>query len=696
MGLAQSTPAISNGVLYATSPDGSVTALDLSKNGTVLWNKTIYSIRFQPNAPILTSSPAYADGILYVGTPDGVLYALNTSAKGKESWHQLSFPRNTPIITDPVITNGLLFFGAEDGKLYVYGKYIASSQQINGGLTSIPIQLPEGVGWNKFHATVKNVSTNVNKITFSLLDANNTFIKYLQNGSVIDTGHTLGRTLRLHADFWAKNNSFNPKLISWNITFYTDKKIPFIDMNTLNPNPKGWLNVIIPQFTVKVKDNDSGLLVNSARYEIGYTANNNTYLKGFTASCTGINGTTSLEQITIDISKLDFYKNITSLHSLRINITDLAGNTATKYITFNQDSTKPISYVNKTLMKLRYNATAKFIWINATSYDNGTDASGIKQVKLYYRYSSTGIFTDDWNYFTNSTQKSPHWKFDFTSNPNQYGGYFELCTIAIDNAGNNEEFPAKGDVSFLYDWIFPDLPSFSGDTTFWFKERSTYSVVFKDDFRLDTIQYHPNFENSWTTIATNVNASTYDKPWSLTEEYWDMMNEGEFYYLYFKINDTLGNTLLVTSNNQAITIRKDTSAPIGTIDIPSLDTETSSSYNFTVSGFVNDQDGSGIKEVSLYYRFSKDKSNWSSWTVYGDILKSSPYEWDYSATDGEGYYEFKIHVTDIAGNTMESEVFPVAIISFPTTLLLVMICLAVVLCLLCAIIFINYRKTNIT
>jgi magnesium-transporting ATPase (P-type) len=64
------------------------------------------------------------------------------------------------------------------------------------------------------------------------------------------------------------------------------------------------INKIIPQFTVKVKDNDSGLLVNSARYEIGYTANNNNYLKGFSASCTGSNGTTSLEQITIDIAKL--------------------------------------------------------------------------------------------------------------------------------------------------------------------------------------------------------------------------------------------------------------------------------------------------------------------------------------------------------------------------------------------------------
>jgi hypothetical protein len=673
--LAQSTPAIANGVLYATSPDGNVTALDISKNGTVLWTHKVYSKGLLISAPILASSPAYADGILYISTPDGFLYALNTSAKGIELWHRQAFPydQNIPIVTDPVVTNGLVFFGAENGRFYVCGNYKAPNEQIYGSITSIPIQLPTGVEWKKFYATVKtNASTSINKITFSLLDANKNLIKVLQNKSDISVKD---QTVRLHAEFWSKNNSFNPKLISWNITFsaYTDKKIPFINMSTLNPNPKGWLNTVIPQFTVKVQDNDTGLLVNSARYVLGYKANNQTYLKSFTAYCSGVNSSTSVEQITINISKLDFYKNITALVSLRINITDLAGNTASKYVTFQQDIIKPSSYVNKQSMKLSYNATAKFIQINATSFDNGTNASGIKQVKLYYRYSSTATFNGDWIYFANSTKKSPQWKFNFT-NPSQHGGYFEVCTVAIDNASNTEAFPTKGDVSFLYDWTIPNLPIFQGDT-YWFKERLTSTAVFEDDFRLDTIQYRPNFEISWTTIATDINVSSYDKSWSLKEEYWGQMNEGEDYYLYFKINDTVGNTRLITSNNQAIKIRKDTLKPIGIIEIPALETETSSSENFTVVGLVNDQDGSGIKEVSLFYRFSEEKSNWSSWTVYGEILSSQPFEWAYTAQEGNGYYDFRINVTDVAGNTMNSEVFSVHVVvfSFPITLTLKLI-----------------------
>ena len=67
-----------------------------------------------------------------------------------------------------------------------------------------------------------------------------------------------------------------------------------------------------------------------------------------------------------------------------------------------------------------------------------------------------------------------------------------------------------------------------------------------------------------------------------------------------------------------------------------------------------------VLKKSRLYRFSEDKSNWSSWTAYGDTLDSSPFEWDYTAAEGDGYYEFKINVTDIAGNEVESEVFPVS------------------------------------
>ena len=693
--LAQSTPAIADGILYATSPDGLVSALNLSSNGTVLSTQEIFSNFLNPMAPILTSSPAYANGLVYVGTPDGFMYALSMLSKDKILWSRQTFPKDqsVPIVTNPVVTNGLVFFGAENSRLYVLGNFSKSLDQINGSLTSVPIELPVGVWWKKFYASVStSADPTYNKITFSLLDNENNLIKTLYNGSdILEPGKILGRTLRLHAELWAKNITYNPRLLSWGITFIKDIYPPFIDMNTLTPNPHGWLNVIIPQFTVDVQDSGTGLLVNSAEFVLGYVANNQTYTNVFKADCTGVNGTNLVEQITMNISKLPIFQNITALRSLRINISDLAGNLASQYVLFQQDTTKPSSHVLASLLRPRYNATSRFVWVNTTSFDNGSDASGVHYVRLFYRYSTTGNFSGDWNLFANSTVSSPSWKFNFTQHPNQKGGYFEVCTVATDYAQNTEDFPTHGDASFVYDWEIPDFPSYSGDTL-WFNERPMFTVTFSDDFQLDTIQYRTNFAGNWITIATDVNESTYNKPWSLQADYWDQMEEDVVYYLYFRINDTLGNTLTVTDNTNAIIIRKDISLPTIAIEQPSVKKEAVLGDNFTVSAEASDSPGSGVKDVLFYYRFSTDNSNWSAWTQYGSAISTTPYEWAFNATHGDGYYELMMNVTDNAGNVAESSVVTVVISTFPMIYSIVLIGLVVVLLLLCAIIYIKWKK----
>jgi hypothetical protein len=447
-----------------------------------------------------------------------------------------------------------------------------------------------------------------------------------------------------------------------------------------------------------VKDNGTGLRVKSAVYTLAYTLNNINQQSKYAAECTGDNGTNAWQTITMNISRIPNYENITALRSIMFNITDLAGNTASKTITFKQDAIKPTSKIT-TVPNVRHRYNTTNIRINATAKDNGSlnvNASGVKLVELYYRYSDTSNFSGNWIYVSNSTKTSSSWLFNFTNHPSQPGGYYELCTIAYDYAGNNESFPSTGDIWFLWDWKEPLPPTYSGDTL-WFKQRPQFSVVFEDDNRLDTIQYRPNFDTIWTTLASDVNTSVYNtdavgNSWVLAETYWDQMEEGELYYLYFRINDTLGNALEIVDNNQAITIRKDISAPLVTIDVPAVEDEWSMSDNFTISGFGSDHEGSGIKEAVLYYRYSEDKSNWSDWTSYGDMLDSSPFAWEFDATDGDGYYEMKIMVTDYAGNEIESEVFPLAIASFPATLTYVLVGLVAVLLFLSVIIYLTWKK----
>jgi outer membrane protein assembly factor BamB len=697
--VADSTPAVYNGVLYAASADGTVYALD-TVNGTTRWSKEVYSIPY-PYESVLTSSPAYAENNVYIGTPAGLIYALDASS-GNEFWHYETFPIWTaaPVLGSPAVSNGLVFIADENGVLYSLGRFTTTTKQVTGRIISVPIRLPEALWWDSFYADI-SVLKDVSSISFKLLDEDGNVLNdnLVNRSSLTLGGLVLDRTVRLQADFSTTNLSKNnPKLFRWYVTLTSDTQKPFLNSSSFTPSPGGWLQEIVPVFTIKVKDNGTGLRVKSAIYTLVYTLDNVSQQSISSAVCTGANGTTAWQTLTMNISALPNFDNITSLSSLMFNITDLAGNTATKTVTFKQDVKKPTSLISDKNMKKKYNSTS--IRINATANDTGTlnvDASGIKLVELYYRYSENTNFSGkDWVYFANSPKTSPSWLFNFTSRPNQPGGYFELCTIATDYANNTESFPTAGDIWFLYDWKEPELPSYSGETL-WFKERPQFSVVFEDDYRLDTIQYRPNLDSIWTTLASDVNSSEYNtgavgNSWILPETYWDQMREGDVYYLYFRINDTLGNTLQVLDDNQAITIRKDISAPLVTIDVPSVEEEWSMSGNFTVSGSGNDHQGSGIKEALLYYRYSEDKSNWSSWTPYGDMLDSSPFEWDFDATDGDGYYEMKIIVTDNAGNEVESEVFPLAVASFPTTLVLILVGLITVLLLLSVIVYLQWRK----
>jgi hypothetical protein len=96
--------------------------------------------------------------------------------------------------------------------------------------------------------------------------------------------------------------------------------------------------------------------------------------------------------------------------------------------------------------------------------------------------------------------------------------------------------------------------------------------------------------------------------------------------------------------------------------------------------------------VKLYYRFSADKSNWSDWEEFGTTLTTSPYDWKFTSPQGDGYYEFKINVTDDAGNSQDSSPLLVPVISFPLDLSLILVGLVVVLLLLGAVIYLKWRK----
>lgn len=690
--LADSTPTIHADTLFVASPNGEILALD-TKNGTEKWSTKIYTKPIGSDE-ILSTSPAYADGKIYIGTPDGNLYVLDAADGTEKIIFTTLLPRDGfAVVTSPIISNGLVFFGDENGKIYSIGSYIEPGNQITGNLISIPIELPSGNWWNNFYAKIKT-SSGGNNIRFNILDENKNHIREIQTGDEITGDRVIPRIIRLQANLSADNISVNPELASWYVTFEEDTQAPEFDKSTFKPNPDGWLNKPDPECSIEVWDNGTGLLVNSAKYTkytITYNEQNTSTPLEYSGQpqYTGVNGT-NFSILSVNVSALDISANISNLTSITFSISDLADNTALFSMNFYQDTKKPVSnIINETYGK---EFSSEFVIINATAEDPSDEdaASDIRLVELYYRYSYSNDFSGDWILFDNSTEKSPSWNFS----DQKHGGYYELCTIAYDNIGNVEEFPEEGDVWFIFD---NEPPKILNELTevHWFKEIPTISIEFSDDFLLDTIKYRPEFETEWTVIDSGIEQKTYDSEWDLDQDYWDQMDDGEQYLLHFWTNDSLGNiqTIVTDGNDNKIgyKIVKDAAKPNVDLEMPNLETEWSFEDTFTISAFATDGGGSGIKSVELFYRYSDDGEFDGNWTSYG-VLIYEPFEWEFKAEEGNGYYEFKVVAEDIAGNVAESEVFSTGINIFPVYSVVAMVILIIALILITFVIFIKWRK----
>jgi outer membrane protein assembly factor BamB len=128
-GAIVSSPVIADGIVYITSTDGHVFAID-QETGKEKWN-------FKSRMPI-ASTPAVSSGTLYFVSSAGSLAALDT-ATGKPKWvfsteferkfeakNLHGYPSPAQTIPDawdlwtssPAVVNGKVFFGSGDGNIY--------------------------------------------------------------------------------------------------------------------------------------------------------------------------------------------------------------------------------------------------------------------------------------------------------------------------------------------------------------------------------------------------------------------------------------------------------------------------------------------------------------------------------------------------------------------------------------------------
>jgi outer membrane protein assembly factor BamB len=143
--LEYSSPAVSDGIVYAgPADDGTLYAID-ALNGSLIWSQfttgTIYSSPVIADGMIYTNinfdirafnmsdgglvwnyttgsdiwdNPAVSDGRVYFGSNDNNFYALNAT-DGSFMW---SYPLGGSVTKAPAVSDGIVYFGASDNNFY--------------------------------------------------------------------------------------------------------------------------------------------------------------------------------------------------------------------------------------------------------------------------------------------------------------------------------------------------------------------------------------------------------------------------------------------------------------------------------------------------------------------------------------------------------------------------------------------------
>ncbi len=123
-----SSPAVASGVVYVGSDDHKVYALDAT-TGAIKWSTA--------TGGIVESSPTVVSGVVYVGSEDDKIYALDATT-GAVKW---TVTTGNTVDSSPAVANGILYVGSTDGKVWARDaatgavKWTATT---GGGISSSP------------------------------------------------------------------------------------------------------------------------------------------------------------------------------------------------------------------------------------------------------------------------------------------------------------------------------------------------------------------------------------------------------------------------------------------------------------------------------------------------------------------------------------------------------------------------------
>lgn len=284
-------------------------------------------------------------------------------------------------------------------------------------------------------------------------------------------------------------------------------------------------------------------------------------------------------------------------------------------------------------------------WANTTPINLSVTVedwnTGVKNLTLYYRYSDDNSSWSDWTKFGAKVTSPWQWDFDFPEGE----GYYEFYSIAVDNANNSEDSKSSAGAVCGYSKI-PEVNYTDPDEgDFDVSIDKNVTIVFDETLNTSAIPVLKQTSGpmvNYTFLGWDSTDRENDTVrWNHSEQ-WDLDSnitlevsgfqdlysiEGNNYSWSFKTEDT-------TKPNSSV----DPISPYWENSTTALITATASDWN------------SGVKNVTLYYRYSPDNSSWTGWTEF--YTDSTPdWNWSFDFPKDEGYYEFYSIAVDKANNT---------------------------------------------
>ncbi|HUT00064.1 MAG TPA: hypothetical protein VMY59_07095 [Candidatus Thermoplasmatota archaeon] len=400
--------------------------------------------------------------------------------------------------------------------------------------------------------------------------------------------------------------------------FNNSRPVPTI--TNAGPTNGSWGVNLLPQMNITVNNPDG------VNMTISWYSNSSGSWQLFGINSSVGNGTYHQQNNNFSVNNTRYW--------WKISVTDGMDTNTSWYYFSTPDTTKPSSNV---VAITPYWKTTSPITITATASDTGW--SGLKNVTLYYRFSSNNVSWGGWVSAGVDTASPWSWSLGFSNG----SGFYQFYSIAKDNATNTEAAPGSSDAWCGYDTI-ASTSSVNMISPYWKNIAATITAFSSDatsGTKNVTLYYRFSSANaSWGGwVSAGVDTAL---PWNWSFSF----SNGSGYYQFYSIaKDNATNAESAPATNDT-NCGYDNQAPSSSVDaITPYWKKAAATITATASDATN-----GVKNVTLYYRFGSNNASWGGWVSAG-VDTVLPWNWSFSFSNGSGYYQFYSIAKDNATNT---------------------------------------------